>query len=92
MWTNDPENDFLRHDEEQEEKRLKWLENRPICRKCGEPIEDDECIDLSNGDMQEYYVWHTTCLRQALMYGKLNMTEGEEIFDSLKDTFERRIA
>ena len=34
MRTNDPLRDFNRHDFEEQE----WLESRPTCSECGEPI------------------------------------------------------
>lgn len=33
----DAYDDFIRHDAEQEE----WLESRPVCDICGEPIQDE---------------------------------------------------
>ncbi len=42
-WTDDPVADFLRHDQAHEE----WLETRPVCEHCEEPIQDEcaVCID-----------------------------------------------
>lgn len=37
MWTDDPITDFNKWDAEQSD----WLERRPHCVNCGEPIQDD---------------------------------------------------
>lgn len=58
-WTDDPIADFNRHCDEQEE----WLESRPMCEYCEEPIQDDyyyeiggECIceHCLNGYFRKY--------------------------------------
>lgn len=45
MFTDDPLRDFFEHEAEQEE----WLRKRPVCRCCGEPIQDDIAVDLGDG-------------------------------------------
>jgi len=41
--------DFFREHEAQEEA---WLSKRPICAKCGEPIQDEYAYDLyDDGDL-----------------------------------------
>lgn len=42
--TNDPYKDFCRHDAEQQ----KWLNSRPVCYSCGDPIQDDTCYCFNN--------------------------------------------
>lgn len=37
MMRIDPHMDFLR----EEERRQKWLDSRPVCDCCGEPIQED---------------------------------------------------
>ena len=44
-WTDDPIADFDQWDREQNE----WLEKRPICADCDEPIQDDHYFDI-NGE------------------------------------------
>lgn len=43
--TDDPIRDFDRWDEEQS----RWLESRPECADCGEPIQEDHCFEY-NGE------------------------------------------
>lgn len=38
----DAYDDFVRHDRE----RQRWLDSRPLCRACGEPIQEDTCLGL----------------------------------------------
>ena len=44
-WTDDPIADFEQWDREQNE----WLEKRPICADCDEPIQDDRAYYI-NGE------------------------------------------
>lgn len=46
IFTDDPLSDFDRYDRQQEE----WLNSRPVCDCCGEPIQDDFCYEI-NGDL-----------------------------------------
>lgn len=41
-WTDNPLADFNRHDAEQQE----WLESRPKCSCCEEPIQDDYLYEI----------------------------------------------
>ena len=47
---------YMEHELDQERAYQRWLETRPVCKKCGEPIEDDDAY-LINGD---YY--HEDCI------------------------------
>lgn len=38
-YTDNPLRDADRHDREQ----MRWLKRRPVCRGCGEPIQEDRC-------------------------------------------------
>lgn len=40
-------NDHLREAE-------KWLENRPVCDICGQPIQDDHMYEIDNETVCEY--------------------------------------
>ena len=42
MWTDDPIENFLRHDREQQRQ----LEKRPKCDICGEHIQDEHCYQI----------------------------------------------
>ena len=44
MWftSGDPLTDFRNWDAEQ----TAWLEKRPKCAECGEPIQDEECWEI----------------------------------------------
>lgn len=42
IYTDDPHRDFLRYEEEMEEK----LKERPVCDECGEPIRSDTLVAL----------------------------------------------
>lgn len=44
MFTDDPIADFNRHDAEQQ----RWLDSRPKCAECGEPIQDDHYFDIND--------------------------------------------
>lgn len=44
-WTDDPLADFARHDAEQN----KWLEQRPVCADCDQPIQDETAYYI-NGE------------------------------------------
>lgn len=44
FWTDDPVADFHRHDAEQ----TKWLESRPECCECGNPIQSNECFEFND--------------------------------------------
>lgn len=46
IFTDDPLSDFDRYDRQQEE----WLNSRPVCDCCDEPIQDDFCYEI-NGDL-----------------------------------------
>lgn len=72
-----------------EEEREKWLETRPKCLICGEPIGEEECIDFS-GSMEDGYVYHADCLSDALRFGKINLTRGEELYELISNNFLRR--
>lgn len=43
--TADPIRDAAERDAEFEE----WLQTRPVCMWCGEPIQDDTALELGNG-------------------------------------------
>jgi formylmethanofuran dehydrogenase subunit E len=45
LTTADPIRDAAEHDTEFEE----WLQTRPVCMWCGEPIQDDTALELGNG-------------------------------------------
>ena len=45
--TDDPIADFERYDAEQQKK----LDRLPKCCHCGEPIQDDFCFDLGDGEI-----------------------------------------
>lgn len=40
MWSDNPERDFIEYDAEQDE----WLQRRPLCECCNEPIQEDKAI------------------------------------------------
>lgn len=42
--TDDPLADFARHDAEQS----RWLERRPVCSECGEPIQSERCYEVND--------------------------------------------
>ena len=42
--TDDPLEDFARHDAEQ----ARELEKLPICAECGEPIQTEECYEIND--------------------------------------------
>ena len=46
---------YMEHELDQERQYQKWLETRPVCEYCGDPIEDDEAMYI-DGD---YY--HIEC-------------------------------
>ena len=46
MYVPDNYDAYERHEAEQEA----WLKKRPICEKCGEPIQDDYLFDV-DGDL-----------------------------------------
>ena len=62
--TDDPVDDFLRHDAEEQA----WLDKLPKCADCGEPVQDDyfylindevicpECLDNNYRKRTEDYV------------------------------------
>ena len=62
IYTDDPHRDFLRYEEEMEEK----LKERPVCDECGEPIRSDnlyefdgvlfceDCIEEHRHSVEEY--------------------------------------
>ena len=59
-FTDDPLYDFTRYDTENQ----KWLDSRPICAGCGDPIQENVCYEINGhkycqscGD-QEHLVWH----------------------------------
>lgn len=39
-----------------------WLETKPICYECYEPIGDRELYDFSNGSREEGYTFHKKCV------------------------------
>lgn len=45
MRTDDPVADFLEYDAKQQE----WLERRPVCKECGEHIQDEKPVCI-HGD------------------------------------------
>ena len=45
LTTADPIRDAAEHDAEFED----WLQTRPVCMWCGEPIQDDTALELGNG-------------------------------------------
>ena len=49
MFTDDPVQDFARHDHEQEE----WLNSRPKCAYCGKPIQDERLMFI---DGETYHI------------------------------------
>lgn len=57
MFTSDPEHDFFRHEEEQEEAYEKMAANQPVCEICGNPILPDDMFFEDNGAF-----YHTDCL------------------------------
>lgn len=89
MWTDDPVRDEAAYTLQQEIKYERWLATRPRCLICGEHIGDEEAIDFSEC-MEEGYVYHASCLWDALKFGRLNMTRGEELYDLISDRFLRR--
>lgn len=68
----------------------RWLADRPVCPICGEHIGAEDLIDFTDGLMYDGYVYHTDCLYNALKFGKLNSTRGEELFDLINDKHGRR--
>lgn len=50
-----------------EEER--WLYDRPECPICHEKVGRGDIIDLSQGDMEEGYVYHAECFQEALRKG-----------------------
>jgi formylmethanofuran dehydrogenase subunit E len=47
--TDDPYDDFLRHDAEQQA----WLDSLPRCAICGEPIQDEYCYEINGENICE---------------------------------------
>lgn len=45
-YTDDPLADFARKDADD----ARWLDSRPKCYECGEPIQDDFCYEI-NGEI-----------------------------------------
>ena len=39
-----------------------WLETKPICYECYEPIGDEELYDFSEGSREEGYTFHKKCV------------------------------
>lgn len=54
MYTDDPLQDFARHEHEQ----LEWLNSRPKCARCGRPIQDERLMKIDG----EYY--HMDCAEE----------------------------
>lgn len=46
-YSDDPVRDFDRHDAEQ----TSWLNSLPKCEHCGEPIQDEDYIELEGGEL-----------------------------------------
>ena len=55
-WTDNPIRDALAYDAE----TSAWLETRPKCLWCGEPIQDDTALELDNGYVCHYCVFEHT--------------------------------
>lgn len=49
-YTDNPLADFEAWDAE----RAKWLERRPKCADCGEPIQDDHYYQINGGPVCQY--------------------------------------
>ena len=47
--TGDPIADFNRKDAEES----RWLDSLPKCKRCGRPIQEENCFDLSDGPICE---------------------------------------
>ena len=52
--TDDPHKDFDRWDRQREE----WLESRPVCDGCFNPIQDDHYYDINGEKMCEDCLIH----------------------------------
>lgn len=58
VMTDDPLHDFFVDDREKQE----WLNGRPVCAACGEPIQQEDAVYL-NGE------WYCDdCIRAARTY------------------------
>lgn len=42
LYSDDPEKDFLNYDSEQ----TRWLNSRPVCCRCGDPIQDEDAYEI----------------------------------------------
>ena len=62
MWTDDPVLDEIRYTSQREREYEAWLETKPICYECYEPIGDEELYDFSNGSREEGYTFHKKCV------------------------------
>jgi len=47
MWAADPYSDWLHKDSAD----AQWLDSRPECVCCGEPIQDEQALELEDGWM-----------------------------------------
>lgn len=65
----------------------RWCKDRPICRICGERIGKEEVIDFT--DQLEEGIYHADCLWDALKFGRLNMTRGEELYELIYEAHGR---
>jgi len=45
--TGDPYRDWMRHDDD----AARWLDSRPVCICCGQPIQDETALRLEDGWM-----------------------------------------
>lgn len=64
MWTDDPVMDEIRYTSQREREYVEWLDLKPICAECSEPIGDDELFDFSEGSLEEGYTFHTKCVER----------------------------
>lgn len=82
ILTSNPVADANTYLLEQDEREKEWLETRPVCRICGEPIGLEECIDLSEGYGERLY--HLTCVRHGILFNALPLDVREDVFDTVE--------
>lgn len=62
MQRHDPVADAMTYEAEREERMREWLDLRPICASCQEPIGMEEYYDLSDDANEEDFVFCRTCM------------------------------
>ena len=67
MWNGsdpypDPVSEEAAYTLQSERAYYEWLDLKPICAECCEPIGDDELIDFSEGSLEEGCTFHKKCV------------------------------